>query len=123
MRLLEFFQGFIDLFRSRYVRYLEKEVVRLRQENAGINSTLLGTKGIGQVASPDLQDLQARGIDLRKPRVEGERPMRPVSRGGTVAKWRNQMEAKSRREAMELEAEIKADREKRESNKEVINAP
>jgi len=121
MRLLEILQGFIDLFRSRYVRYLEKEVVRLRQENAGINSTLLGTKGIGQVASPDLQDLQARGIDLRKPRRQGEeeRPMRPVSRGGTVAKWRNQMEARDRREALELEAEIRAEKEK----KEAINAP
>jgi len=98
-------------------------VVRLRQESAGLNSTLLGTKGIAQVASPDLQDLQARGISLRKQRGDGAPPMRPVSRGGTVAKWKNQMEARDRREAMELEAKIKADKEKRDQNKEAVNAP
>ena len=47
MRLLEFFNEFIDLFRSRYVRYLEAEVVRLRMETAALNHTLLASKGMG----------------------------------------------------------------------------
>ena len=118
MRLLEFFQEFIDIFRSRYVRYLEAEVVRLRQETAGLNHTLMASKGIHQVASPDMQDLTARGRGLRdagKPREPGE--MRAVVGRGTHAKLRMQLERQSQKEAAEMEKEIRDHREKQEALK------
>lgn len=113
MRLLEIFTGFIDLFRSRYVRYLEKEVVRLRQENAGINSTLLAQKGIQQIASPDMQDLNARGQKLRRD-VMGEGGPRAVVKRGNHSTRRRDLEAQSRSEAAEIEREIASRREEKE---------
>ena len=118
MRLLEFFQAFIDIFRSRYVRYLEAEVVRLRQETAGLNHTLLASKGIHQVPSPDLQDLTARGRGMRsngKEKEPGE--MRAVVGRGTHAKLRMQLERQSQKEAAEMEEEIRQHREKQEAQK------
>lgn len=119
MRLLEFFNEFIDLFRSRYVRYLEAEVVRLRMETAALNHTLLASKGIQQIPSPDLQDLSARGKGLRsvgkQPRAPGE--MRPVVGSGTHAKLRAQLEMASQKEAAEMEKEIREHREKQEEMK------
>lgn len=118
MRLLEFFQAFIDIFRSRYVRYLEAEVVRLRQETAGLNHTLLSSKGIHQVPSPDLQDLTARGRGMRnvgKEKEPGE--MRAVVGRGTHAKLRMQLERQSQKEAAEMEQEIRDHREKQEALK------
>ncbi len=119
MRLLEFLNGFIDIFRSRYVRYLEAEVVRLRMETAGLNQTLLASKGIQQVPTPDLQDLSARGRDLRATGTTG-RPrgeMRPVVSSNTHAKLRMQLERQSQKEAAEMEQEIRESREKREEIK------
>jgi hypothetical protein len=118
MRLLEFFQSFIDIFRSRYVRYLEAEVVRLRQETAGLNHTLLAQKGIHQVPSPDLQDLTARGRDLREA-TKGREPgsMRPVVGNVTHAKLRAQLERASQKEAAEMEKEIRDHRQKQEAMK------
>ncbi len=114
MRLLDFFNGFIEIFRSRYVRYLEKEVVRLRQENAGLNHTLLAQKGIQQIASPDMQDLSARGQKLRK-QVMGEKDgPRGVVKRGTHATLRRDLEAQSRSEAAEIEKEIATRREQKE---------
>jgi hypothetical protein len=120
MRLLEFFNEFIDIFRSRYVRYLEAEVVRLRMETAALNHTLLASKGIQQIPSPDLQDLSARGKGLRsvgkqEPRAPGE--MRPVVGSGTHAKLRAQLERASHKEAAEMEAEIRNHRAKQEEIK------
>jgi len=118
MRLLEFFQAFIDLFRSRYVRYLETEVVRLRQETAGLNHTLMASKGIHQVASPDMQDLTARGRGLRDAGKEKEPgQMRAVVGSGTHAKLRAQLERASQKEAAEMEQEIREHREKQEAMK------
>jgi hypothetical protein len=117
MWLLDFFQGFIDLFRSRYVRYLESEIVRLRQENAGLNSTLLSSKGITVVPSPDMQDLSARGNKLRTKSMP-ERSMRPVTKRSTVAGWRQKLEHESRKEAAEIENEIRQQRE----NQDAVNA-
>jgi len=119
MRLLEFFQGFIDLFRSRYVRYLEGEVIRLRQENAGLNTTLLSSRGITVVPSPDLQDLTARGAELRKPRAADRGTMRPVVRSKSRQDWRKALEMESAKEAAGFEEEIRQEREKQEA----INAP
>jgi len=114
MRLLDFFNGFIEIFRSRYVRYLEKEVVRLRQENAGLNHTLLAQKGIQQIASPDMQDLSARGQTLRR-KVMGEKDgPRGVVKRGTHATLRRDLEAQSRDEAAEIEKEIASRREQKE---------
>lgn len=115
MRLLEIVTAFLDLFRSRYVRYLEKEVVRLRQENAGINSTLLAQKGIQQIATPDLQDLSARGQKLRNDVMaeKGTGPRNVVKRGNH-ATLRRDLEDKSRRRAGEIEREIAARREEKE---------
>lgn len=118
MRLLEFFNGFIDIFRSRYVRYLEKEVIRLRQETAGLNSTLLSTKGIQQIASPDMQDLSARGQKLRRDVMGEKGGPRGVVKRGTHATLRRDLESRSRSEAMEIEKEIASRRE----TKEKINA-
>lgn len=120
MRLLEFFNGFIDLFRSRYVRYLEVEVVRLRMECAALNHTLLASKGIQQIPSPDLQDLSARGKGLRsvgkqQPREPGE--MRPVVGSGTHAKLRRQLEMESHKEAAAMEQEIRDHKKKQEEIK------
>ena len=112
MWLLDFFQGFIDLFRSRYVRYLESEIVRLRQETAALNSTLMSSKGITVVPSPDFQDLQARGNTLRQARSP-ERTMKPAIRSGTHARWRRQQEAKDRQLAMQHEEEIREQKEKK----------
>lgn len=123
MRLLQFLNGFIDLFRSRYVRYLEDEVVRLRQEVAGLNHTLLSTKGIHQVTSPDMQDLTARGRELRhgpKRREPGQ--MRPVVGRTTHAKLRRQLELASAKEAAEEEQIIRQRREERAKQKEAANA-
>jgi len=119
MRVLDFFQGFIDLFRSRYVRYLESEVIRLRQENAGLNTTLLSSRGISVVPSPDLQDLNARGASLRRSKGTGERNMRPVVKHGSHATWKRQLEIGSAKEAADFEAEIRQQREKQEA----LNAP
>ena len=114
MRLVEFFTAFIDLFRSRYVRYLEKEVVRLRQENAGLNSTLLSTKGIQQIATPDMQDLSARGQKLRN-EVMGERAgPRNVVKRGNHATLRRDLEDQSRSKAAAIEREIASRREEKE---------
>lgn len=119
MRLLEFFNGFIDLFRSRYVRYLEVEIVRLRMECAALNHTLLASKGIQQIPSPDLQDLSARGKGLRsvgkQPREPGE--MRPVVGSGTHAKLRAHLERESHKEAAEMEADIRNHKRKQEEQK------
>ena len=118
MRLLEVLNGFLDIFRSRYVRYLEAEVVRLRQETAGLNHTLLASKGIHQVPSPDLQDLTARGRDMRKPVKEREPgEMRAVVGSGTHAKLRAQLERASQKEAAQMEREIRDHREKQEAMK------
>jgi len=113
MRVLDFFQSFIDLFRSRYVRYLESEVVRLRQENAGLHPTLLASQGITVVASPDLQDLQARGRGLRRS-GDDERTMKPVVKRGSHATWRTALERASQKEALDLEKEIASRKEARE---------
>ncbi len=119
MRLLEFINGFIDLFRSRYVRYLETEIVRIRMEIAGLNHTLLASKGIQQIPSPDLQDLGARGKGLRsvgkQPREPGE--MRAVVGAGTHAKLRRDLERESHREAAAMEQEIRDHRKKQEAMK------
>ncbi len=119
MRLLEFLNGFIDIFRSRYVRYLEAEVVRLRMETAGLNHTLLSSKGIQQVPTPDLQDLSARGRDLRATGTTGREAgqMRPVVSSNTHAKLRMQLERQSQKEAAQMEQEIRENREKREEVK------
>ena len=115
MRLLEFFNGFIDIFRSRYVRYLEAEVVRLRQETAGLNHTLLAQKGIQQIASPDMQDLSARGQKLRRTVMgEGKDGPRGVVKRGTHATLRRDLESRSRNEAAEIEKEIASRREQKE---------
>lgn len=114
MRLMEFFSAFIDLFRSRYVRYLEKEVVRLRQENAGLNHTLLAQKGIQQIATPDMQDLSARGQKLRRDVMGEKGGPRGVVKRGTHATLRRDLEAKSRNEAAEIEKEIASRREEKE---------
>ncbi len=114
MRLLEFFNGFLDLFRSRYVRYLEAEVVRLRGECAALNHTLLAQKGIQQIATPDMQDLSARGQKLRRT-VMGEKDgPRGVVKRGTHATLRRDLEAQSRGEAAEIEKEIASRREEKE---------
>ena len=114
MRLLEILNSFLDVFRSRYVRYLEKEVIRLRQENAGLNSTLLSTKGIQQIATPDMQDLSARGQKLRN-EVMGERAgPRNVVKRGTHATLRRDLEEKSRNKAAEIEREIASRRQEKE---------
>ncbi len=124
MWLLDFLQGFNDLFRSRYVRYLEGEVVRLRQETAGLSTTLMSSKGISVVPSPDLQDLTARGRTLtQRERTTGPRNMKPVVRGATHAKWRQQIEAEDRKKAMDLEREILARKEEQDKAKETVNAP
>ena len=116
MGLLNFLNGFIDLFRSRYTRYLEKEIVRLRQECAALNHTLLATKGIQQIASPDMQDLTARGRDLRRGSREREPgQMRPVVSRSTHAKLRQQLELASRKQAAEMEQEIREHHEKQEA--------
>ncbi len=119
MRLLDFLNGFIDIFRSRYVRYLEAEVVRLRMETAGLNHTLLSSKGIQQVPTPDLQDLSARGRDLRATGTTGREAgqMRPVVSSNTHAKLRMQLERQSQKEAAQMEQEIRENREKREEVK------
>lgn len=119
MRLLEIVNGFIDVFRSRYVRYLEAEVVRLRQECAALNHTLLASKGIQQIASPDMQDLTARGRDLRTVGSTGrsKREMRPVVSSPTHAKLRSQLELASQKEAAQMEQEIRQHREKQEERK------
>lgn len=123
MWLLDFLQGFTDLFRSRYVKYLESEVSRLRQENAGLSTTLMSSKGITVVPSPDLQDLNARGRKLTQRETTGARTMKPVVRGATHAKWRAQVEAQDRKLALEHEAEIKARKEEQDKQKETVNAP
>ena len=115
MRLLDFFQGFIDLFRSRYVRYLESEVIRLRMDCAGLNSSLLSVRGVAPVASPDLQDLAARGRGLRKSEVSGETNMRPVVKRSTMAKFKQQLEAESRKSALQFEKQIADEKAKRDS--------
>ena len=119
MRLLDFLNGFIDIFRSRYVRYLEAEVVRLRMETAGLNHTLLSSKGIQQVPTPDLQALSARGRDLRATGTTGREAgqMRPVVSSNTHAKLRMQLERQSQKEAAQMEQEIRENREKREEVK------
>ena len=119
MRLLDLLNGFIDIFRSRYVRYLEAEVVRLRMETAGLNHTLLSSKGIQQVPTPDLQDLSARGRDLRATGTTGREAgqMRPVVSSNTHAKLRMQLERQSQKEAAQMEQEIRENREKREEVK------
>lgn len=119
MRLLEFLNGFLDIFRSRYVRYLEAEVVRLRQETAGLNHTLLASKGIHQVPTPDLQDLNARGQKLRATGTTGKErgQMKPVVGGGTHAKLRAQLERASQKEAAQMEQEIRDNRAKQEAMK------
>lgn len=114
MWLTEFFQSFIDLFRSRYVRYLEKEVIRVRQENAGLNTTLMASKGITVVASPDLQDLTARGRKLRRV-GDPERENKPSAvKRSSHAVMRNVLERASQQEAVELEKEIAKRKEARE---------
>jgi hypothetical protein len=118
MWLLSFLQGFVDLFRSRYVRYLEGEVKRLRLEVAGLNSTLMGTMGIHQVASPDLQDLSARGQQLRR-EVEPRGKMKPVVKRSTISGWTRELERRSAKEAASFEKEIKENKEARER----IDAP
>lgn len=124
MWLLDFLQGFNDLFRSRYVRYLEGEIKRLRQENAGLSTTLMSSKGITVVPSPDLQDLTARGRDLsRRDPASGPRTMKPIVRGSTHAKWRQQIEAEDRKKALAHEAEILARKEEQDKAKETVNAP
>ena len=115
MWLLDFFQGFIDLFRSRYVRYLESEVIRLRMDNAGLSNSLYSVRGVAPAASPDLQDLTARGRGLRKGEVPGEKNMRPVVRRSTMARFKQQLEAESRKEALHFEKQIADERAKRES--------
>lgn len=122
MWLLDFLQGFNDLFRSRYVRYLESEVSRLRQENAGLSTTLMSSKGITVVPSPDLQDLTARGRDLSRRDPTQNRIMKPVVRGSTHAKWRQQVEAEDRKKAMAHEAEIRERKEEQDKQKETVNA-
>lgn len=117
MRLLDFFNGFIELFRSRYVRYLETEVVRLRQENAGIHHTLLAQKGIQQIATPDMQDLNARGQKLRQD-VMGERSgPRNVVKRGNHATLRRDLEQQSAKHAAQIEQEISNRREVKEKEK------
>lgn len=124
MWLLDFLQGFNDLFRSRYVRYLEGEITRLRQENAGLSTTLMSSKGITVVPSPDLQDLTARGRKLtQRDPIAGPRTMKPVVRGATHAKWRQQVEAEDRKKALAHEAEILARKEEQDKAKETVNAP
>jgi hypothetical protein len=115
MRLLEFFNGFLDIFRSRYVRYLEAEVVRLRGECAALNHTLLAQKGIQQIATPDMQDLSARGQKLRHDVMaeKGTGPRNVVKRG-THAILRRDLEQKSRDRAAEIEQEIASRREEKE---------
>ncbi len=121
MWLLDFLNGFLEIFRSRYVRYLEKEVKRLRQETAALNHTLLATKGIQQVASPDMQDLTARGRDLRtvgstgRPRREGD--MRPVVSSPTHAKLRRQLELADQKQVAQMEKEIRDHKDKQEELK------
>lgn len=112
--MLDFIHSFIDIFRSRYVRYLESEVVRLRQENAGLSSTLLASKGITVTASPDLQDLAARGRGLRQ-KTAPDGKMRAVVNRGSHATWKQKLEAKSQQEAFELEKEIAKRKEAREA--------
>lgn len=122
MWLLDFCTGFIEIFRSRYVRYLETEVTRLRQECAGLNHTLLSTKGIHQVASPDMQDLTARGRALSHPEKGMKGNMRPVVGRMTQNRLKQQLEAKSRQVALQDEAEIKQLHEERQKQKEAANA-
>ncbi len=119
MRLLDFLNGFIDIFRSRYVRYLEAEVVRLRMETAGLNHTLLASKGIQQSPTPDLQDLTARGRDLRATGTTGREAgaMRPVVGRTTHAKLRRQLELADQKQVAEMEQEIRDHREKQEERK------
>jgi len=114
MRLLEFFNGFLDIFRSRYVRYLEAEVVRLRGETAALNHTLLAQKGIQQIATPDMQDLNARGQKLRREVMGGKEGPRGVVKRGTHATLRRDLEARSRDAAAEIEKEIASRREEKE---------
>jgi len=118
MRLLELFNGFIEMFRSRYVRYLEKEVVRLRQENAGLNSTLLAQKGIQQIATPDMQDLSARGQKLRNDVMSERAGPRDVVKRGNHATLRRDLERQSAVKAAEIEQEIAS----RKEEKEKVNA-
>lgn len=111
---MDFIQSFLDLFRSRYVRYLEGEVVRLRQENAGLNSTLLASKGITVTASPDLQDLAARGRGLRQ-KTAPDHKMRAVVSRSSHATWKQKLESKSQQDAFEIEQEIAKRKEAREA--------
>ncbi len=115
MRLLDFLQSFFDLFRSRYVRYLESEVIRLRMDNAGLNTSLLSVRGVAPAASPDLQDLHARGRGLRKETGNGEPNMRAVVKRSTMAKFKQQLEAESRKEALQFEKQIADEKAKRDS--------
>ncbi len=116
MWLVDFLHSFFDLFRSRYVRYLESEVIRLRMDNAGLSTSLYSVRGVAPVASPDLQDLTARGRDLRKPeRVPGEKNMRPVVRHSTMAQWSQRLEAESRKTALNFEKQIAEEKAKRDS--------
>ncbi len=116
MRLLDFLHSFFDLFRSRYVRYLESEVIRLRMDNAGLSTSLYSLRGVAPVASPDLQDLTARGRDLRKPEgAPGERKMRAVVKRSTMNQWQQQLEAESRKKALQFEKQIADEKAKRDS--------
>ena len=115
MRLVTFLQGFFDLFRSRYVRYLESEVIRLRMDNAGLSTSLYSIRGVAPVASPDLQDLTARGRDLRNPEAPGEKNMRAVVKRSTMAKWTQELEAESRKKALHFERQIAEEKAKRDS--------
>ena len=115
MRLLDFLHSFFDLFRSRYVRYLESEVIRLRMDNAGLSTSLYSLRGVAPVASPDLQDLTARGRDLRKTEVPGEKKMRAVVKRSTMNQWQQQLEAESRKKALQFEKQIAEEKAKRDS--------
>jgi len=85
-------------------------------DNAGLSTSLYSVRGIAPAASPDLQDLTARGRDLRKPeRVPGEKNMRPVVRHSTMAQWSQRLEAESRKTALNFEKQIAEEKAKRDS--------
>jgi len=88
-------------------------VIRLRQETSALSTTLMSSKGIQVVASPDFQDLQARGREKRHVGAP-ERVMKPVVRSSTHATWKRNLERQSAQEALEFEKEIAKRRETRE---------
>ena len=65
-RIVELLHQIVRVFRSRYVRELEREVERLRAENRAMMNSLLGTAGIPPLQIPETRpEARRHGSEVR----------------------------------------------------------